>query len=138
MKYLKKFNENKNFNQFLYELIEFYNNQIIWLKDDNFEIIWSNHNCKSGHIKIQLAKEDDYIEDYWYWEDVKDQFIPFIQILKSKYKIDDNIIFTDNDCNDYDVNIYDVINDNFNDMKIYTDVLTYITLDIDCKYDLNT
>jgi hypothetical protein len=103
MKHLRKYNESIN----TIEDVElFVRNNLAYLLDDSYKL---SFNEKIGHpnftkyIEISIGhtytrKIDDNLGDFRYfsWEDIKDDFIPFIEVLKDKYKIGNIIFYTMN------------------------------------------
>jgi len=95
MKYLKKFNED-NEHEFRKELKEFCDNYLIYLKEMGFDIkvSWSNFSDypDSQCIYISLPNEHDN-SSYFKYADIKDYFIPFINLLNDEFKISADIEF---------------------------------------------
>lgn len=103
MKYLKKYNENADSK--LLELQEFCNSYMAYLIDTGFQI-----KCEYGKY---VNKEDIYIKfnkvvtinsnidkeifksRLFNWDDVKDDFIPFYEILSNKYDIVEKFLLCD-------------------------------------------
>ncbi len=92
MKHLKKFNESKLGD----ELEEFCKEYLAYLTDGKFEC-YVNSNSINTHITIL---ERDYNAEFFpgrskrfYWNEIEDDFIPFLQILSEKYVIAYGTIF---------------------------------------------
>jgi hypothetical protein len=98
MKHLRKYNESIT----IEDVELFVRNNLAYLLDDGYKLLFHE---KIGHpnftkfIQISIGhtytrKIDDNIGDFKYfrWEDIKDDFIPFIEVLNDKYKVG-NIIF---------------------------------------------
>lgn len=95
MKHLKPFNENKeNLQQ---ELKDFCNNSLAYLLDDGYDIQVSLRDKvkypEKQHILVTLglrAEEATTWSNPWekyYWNDVKDYYIPFLQMLVRRYEL---------------------------------------------------
>jgi hypothetical protein len=93
MKHLKRFDE--DIRQDMTELCDDY---LPFLKDNGFTF-YINTNPSQRYIGIvKRVPEGRDRENGWtnrfYWKDVKDDVIPFLNILNNKYKIND-IVLTD-------------------------------------------
>jgi hypothetical protein len=91
MKHLKKFNESKLGD----ELEDFCKEYLAYLTDGKFEC-YVNSNSINTHITIL---ERDYNAEFFpgrskrfYWNEIEDDFIPFLQILSEKYVIAQGMI----------------------------------------------
>lgn len=101
MKHLKKFNESKLGD----ELEEFCKEYLAYLTDGKFEC-YVNSNSINTHITIL---ERDYNAEFFpgrskrfYWNEIEDDFIPFLHILSQRYLIiDDSITLIDYIYNQY-------------------------------------
>ena len=86
MKYLKRFNESKLGD----ELEDFCKEYLAYLTDDKFEC-YVNSNDINTHITILGRKTQPYPADLrcrrFYWSEIEDDFIPFLQILSERYVI---------------------------------------------------
>lgn len=83
MKYLKKFNENKS--NFDYDsLLEFCEESLVNLTDEGYDITITGWD---SNYKIYIVKSE--INGYFYWDDVKDDFVQFYELLKDKYSLFD-------------------------------------------------
>lgn len=83
MKYLKSFNEKKNYQEILSDVKELCEESLVYLLDDpsyNLKFFFSIHNTLSI---VFLKKEKTSFS----WDDIKNDYIPFIEILSSKYNI---------------------------------------------------
>lgn len=101
MKYLKKFNE--TISESDYEIIKdelqtIANNYLAYLIDDDFiitvnednEVIntkFTTHNTYSGGFKLNIRKDENTINDFFIFDDIKDYIIPFINYLSEYYDI---------------------------------------------------
>lgn len=86
MKYLKKFNESKLGD----ELETFCQEYLAYLTDGKFEC-YVNSNSINTHISI-LDRDYNNINfpgkaKRFYWSEIEDDFIPFLQILSERYVI---------------------------------------------------
>lgn len=82
MKYLKSFNEKKNYQEIFSDVKELCEESLVYLLDDpsyNLEF-FSIQNTLSI---VFLKKEKTSFS----WDDIKEDYIPFIEILSSKYNI---------------------------------------------------
>jgi hypothetical protein len=86
MKHLRKFNESKLGD----ELEDFCKEYLAYLTDGKFECYVNSNNINT-HITIL---ERDYNAEFFpgrskrfYWNEIEDDFIPFLQILSEKYVI---------------------------------------------------
>ena len=78
MKYLKKFNENRS--NFDYDsLLEFCEDSLVNLTDEGYHITITGWD---SNYKI-------YIDGYFYWNDVREDFVQFYELLKEKYNLFD-------------------------------------------------
>ncbi len=87
MRYLRLFNESND--TFEDELQEFCDNNLAYLIDMGFKIIVTNYyddlNERSYEVKLYRAKKGCY--QRYSWEEINDDFIPFLTILNEKYNI---------------------------------------------------
>ena len=94
MKYLKKFFESFGDKNIIEELQKFCNENLAYLIDEGFEVrvIWTP-NCNALRIKFsKIGKNFPHLRDVersksFYWREIKDDFIPFFEMLDSKYEI---------------------------------------------------
>lgn len=125
MKYLKKFNESKE--NFDYDgLEEFCYENLMSLVDEGFDVYISGW---EENYKIYFMKKDHH--SFFHWNDISDDFIPFYEALKSKYKLVDYLDDSSNPCyvelNLFNPNnrvskpIANIDNINFYDKDIYHD-----------------
>ena len=91
MKYLKSFNENTIAKL---DAIEFCKNSLIYLIDEGFEItelserMYGSTDVTNDDInRIWLFKKVNGKKSYFRWDDIKDDYIPFLQLLAEKYTI---------------------------------------------------
>lgn len=91
MKYLKKFNESKLGD----ELEEFCKEYLAYLTDGKFEC-YVNSNDINTHITILDRDYNDVNFPgrgrRFYWSEIEDDFIPFLQILSERYVIGHGMI----------------------------------------------
>jgi hypothetical protein len=90
MKHLKKFNEGKSEQ----ELKEFCDDYLAYLYDDGFTIKIFGGDFNSSYLTSTLPKgrfniwlQKDNAKSFFKWDDVKDYYIPFLQVLLDKYDI---------------------------------------------------
>ena len=96
MKHLKRFNESVTTE----DLKDFCESSLAYLLDEGFTIkvigsyLSNNFGIRSrlprGEINIWLQKDNG--TEFFKWDDVKDYYIPFLQLLSNRYVIDN---FTD-------------------------------------------
>lgn len=90
MRYLKEFNESfRAPSSFREEIQEFCENRLAYLIDEDFRIqtnLWDLDPVSVSFILIR--RFDSQIEPISFsWEDVKDYYIPFLQMLQRKYNV---------------------------------------------------
>jgi hypothetical protein len=88
MKHLKKFNESVNKE----ELQDFCDTYLAYLLDDGFEVSVEHRYNNDKKYKIYdyhfiTIKKLGKISNNFKWEEIKDQFIPFISVLSKEYKL---------------------------------------------------
>lgn len=89
MKYLLKFNEDVSDEYELNQLKEFCNENLVSLIDEGYYLFFDESELNG--VKIFLSNDE---KQKFKWSDVKDEFIPFLEMLISKYNIyDDEIYF---------------------------------------------
>ena len=89
MKHLRKFNESLNKE----ELQDFCDTYLAYLLDDGFEVSVEHRYNNDKKYKIYdyhfiTIKKTSKFK----WEEIKDQFIPFISVLSKEYKLKDRCI----------------------------------------------
>jgi hypothetical protein len=90
MKHLKRYNESLNNNE-TEELLDFCETSLAYLMDDGFEISCDDNK----YINLYLPGKSPYganpnaikIKDPFDWNDIKDHFIPFLQLLSKRYEL---------------------------------------------------
>jgi hypothetical protein len=92
--YLKKFNESTSQEVSIEELEEFCNDYLAYLKDSGFDIsitkpadVLKKYTSHLNYISIKLFKKDN-INYKFDWSEIKYDFVPFFEILITKYKLD--------------------------------------------------
>lgn len=128
MRYIKKFNEDRNFDAVsnFESFKKFCNESLIYLLDDNFSIFITHHGY-GNYIEFILRK--DPFKSFKY-DTIKYDFLQFIEELNSKY----NIMKNDNYC---DIKISGLRkNGNFNVDELLKDIdmdidILQIIIDID-------
>lgn len=115
MKHLRRFSESLKYNwkfyeDDFYELKDFCETTLAYLLDEDFHIEYvgkfgiriipiSDNNFITVQLYGPLVKESDDTAligsrySTWYWNDVKDYYIPLIQLLKSRYRLSEYISF---------------------------------------------
>lgn len=86
MKYLRKFNEGVSTE----DIRDFCESSFVYLMDEGFTIkIFSSDDPRTslpkGQFNIWLQK--DNARSFFKWDDVKDYYIPFLQLLDNRYDI---------------------------------------------------
>ena len=79
MKYLRKYQENSN-----KELKDFCKSYLSYLIDDGFDISFNSRMNMFNFFKTESVLE-------FKWDDIRDEFIPFLEVLVTQYNIDANI-----------------------------------------------
>jgi len=127
MKYLRKFNESKLGD----ELKDFCQEYLAFLTDGKFEC-YVNSNDVNTHITILDRDPEDSRARDFYWSEIEDDFIPFLQILSERYIITYNrIILTAYNQYNKTFSIKDAINGKIPE---YT-TCNSVSLQIDKKID---
>jgi hypothetical protein len=134
MKYIRKFNES-----ITTDIQEFCNNNLAYLIDDGYRIIYRSTgfseeywtmgsiNDNIDYTSVNITKVDSRMSNFT-WHDVRDEFIPFINILSRNYTIS-SIKFKYNITRNgrmksksivasKHVKLSDIINDRIEDMSI--------------------
>lgn len=87
MRYLRSFNEGASFlPEDLNELQSFCETYLAYLLDDGFGIR-VRHGSRKSRARIEFYKEDHFHPVPFNWDDVKDHYIPFYQMLSKEYEI---------------------------------------------------
>ena len=87
MRYIKSFNEGTSFlSEDLNELQYFCETYLAYLLDDGFGIR-VRHGSHKDRARIEFYKEDHILPVPFNWDDVKDHYIPFYQMLSKEYEI---------------------------------------------------
>jgi hypothetical protein len=82
MKYLRKFFESSGDSNKKWELLKFCNENLVYLLDEGFDVFINDfEECYVIFITLKRKPFD------FYWKDIKNDFIPFFEFLKSKYSI---------------------------------------------------
>lgn len=113
MRYLRKYNENftdmtdPNLMKLQNDFRDFANDYLAYLVDEGFIISVAVRNTYDGCLlEFSLVKK----EGDWSWDSVKDDFIPFLEMVKEKFIVDHIVSFTTNKITS--LYIDSVINDN--------------------------
>lgn len=137
MKYLKKFNENNNKE----ELIQFCNDYLSYLLDDDaYEyIIEQPAPIFEISYEITLKRKDN---DKFDWDDIKDYFIPFTNVLNDEFYLIEIIFYKDYGTPSYytgiktknsdTIDIDTILNDSLSEKE--KDYITEITLTLNDKF----
>jgi regulator of sigma D len=121
MKYIRKFNEGKNITD---ELKEFCSENLAYLIDGGFHILYSTGFIMQDYYTgISINKMVDNSYKIFNWHDIRDDVIPFFDILSRKYIVSD-ITFSllGNRFRlkkDIFVKLDDIIGDNLEDYDIF-------------------
>jgi hypothetical protein len=94
MKYLRKFFESFGDSNTKEKLQKFCNENLAYLLDEGYQVrvIWTP-NCNAWRLVFEKVKrEAAHLRDSerinsFYWREVKDDFLPFFEMLDSKYEI---------------------------------------------------
>ncbi len=91
MKYLKKFNESESIINYS-DIKKFCEDNLAYLIDSGFSVDVSFHsNGEFLIVKLLKIENDMYL--HFYWDDIKDDFIPFLQVLSDKYNFNNDVSF---------------------------------------------
>lgn len=122
MRHLKRFNE--SINNSLEEVKKFCNSNLAFLIDAGFKVEVFDYT--NSPITIVLSKATDPREKnkLYKWNDVKYDFIPFIELLSTKSTFCDVTFVTRTD--KYEMPIEDIIEDNFGNLTH----IKYISIDL--------
>lgn len=86
MKHLKMFKESLNDGE-RDELKDFCETSLAYLMDEGFEVSCDDNK----YINLYLPGKSPYrygtAKDEFYWNDIKDHFIPFLQLLSKRYEL---------------------------------------------------
>jgi hypothetical protein len=80
MKHLRRYNESLTEDE-VDELTEFCETSLAYLLDDGYEVFVQREWNVGFHVIFKLEDSEDF-----YWNDIKDYFIPFLQLLSRRYK----------------------------------------------------
>ena len=80
MKHLKRFNESLTDNE-VEELKDFCESSLVYLLDDGYDVYIQREWNVGFHVLFGLPN------DNFLWNDVKDYYIPFLQLLSRRYKL---------------------------------------------------
>lgn len=86
MKHLKRFNEASFLTEDISELQYFCENYLAYLLDEGFGIR-VRHGSREDRARIEFYKDDVHFPAPFNWDDVKDHYIPFYQMLSKNYEI---------------------------------------------------
>ena len=86
MRHLKSFNESSFLPKDLSELQYFCENYLAYLLDEGFGIR-VRHGSREDRARIEFYKDDVHFPAPFNWNDVKDHYIPFYQMLSKEYEI---------------------------------------------------
>lgn len=119
MKHLKRFDESLQQDD-LQELLDFVETSLAYLIDEGFEV-----GLDDDYLHLSLPGKSPYganpnaisVKDPFNWNDIKDHFIPFLQLLSRRYELkhfgdrpSDYVILFKGDRNKY-ATVEQVIND---------------------------
>ena len=86
MRHLKRFNEASFLSEDIRELQYFCENYLAYLIDEGFGIR-VRHGSREDRARIEFYKEEVHFPVPFNWNDVKDHYIPFYQMLSKEYEI---------------------------------------------------
>jgi len=117
MRYLRKYNENftdmtdSNLMKLQNDFRDFANDCLAYLVDEGFIISVAVRNTYDGCLlEFTLVKNQDDIN--FTWNSIKDDFIPFLELVKEKFIVDHIVKFTTNKITTLNIDV--VINDDTN------------------------
>lgn len=116
MKHLKMFKESLNDAEVV-ELKDFCETNLAYLMDEGFEISCDDNKYINLHLPGKSPSRYGSAKDEFYWNDIKDHFIPFLQLLSRRYELknfghrpSDYVVLFQGDRNKY-ATVEQVIND---------------------------
>lgn len=127
MRYLKRFNESLS----EYDLKEFCEENLVSLMDNKYNVYVYNKRDNEDIYPVVIFLGNDDIEESFKWDDIKEDFIPFIELLKTKYTITNEngnlpaIIKFNKGYNSSDYHIDDILEDDISDLE-YDRISFYI------------
>jgi len=86
MRHLKRFNEASFSPKDISELQYFCENYLAYLLDEGFGIR-VRHGSREDRARIEFYKDDVFFPTPFNWNDVKEHYIPFYQMLSKEYEI---------------------------------------------------
>lgn len=86
MRHLKSFNESSFLSEDLNVLQSFCETYLAYLIDEGFGIR-VRHGSRKDRARIEFYKEEIHFPVPFNWNDVKDHYIPFYQMLSKEYEI---------------------------------------------------
>jgi len=92
MRHLKSFNEASFLSEDIRELQYFCENYLAYLLDEGFGIR-VRHGSREDRARIEFYKDDVHFPAPFNWNDVKDHYIPFYQMLSKEYEISTTSLF---------------------------------------------
>lgn len=92
MKHLKRFNESLTEDE-LQELKEFGESCFAYLLDEGFELDYEKGTGDFYWIDLWGSLDENEDPIYYNWDQVKDYYIPFLNLLKTRYKLVDSIVY---------------------------------------------
>jgi hypothetical protein len=121
MKHIRRFNES------ITDIEQFCNNNLAYLIDDGYRVSYRiggfSINDRTHYTSVNITKGDPRVSNF-NWYDVRDEFIPFINILSRNYATSSiklkHIVTTDKGSYiaSKHVKLSDIINDRIEDMSI--------------------
>lgn len=96
MIYLKRFNEKIQWNKDRPELLKFCEEYLAYLLDEGFDISVRLHEKENRAYKNGI-RDEGYIsitnkKGTFRWNDIKEDFIPFLEMLVMKYDLDEELV----------------------------------------------
>jgi hypothetical protein len=86
MKYLKRFENVPAWNNEMEEdLLEFCNSNLAFLLDKGFKL--EIEETSVNRFSIRIFKYNDHRAEWYHLSEIEDEFIPFLEYLKSKYDL---------------------------------------------------
>ena len=87
MKYLKSFNEKKNYQEIFNDIIKLCEESLVYLLDDPLYKL--DYFSVQNTLSIEFLKKSpsSIVNQGFSWDDIKNDYIPLIEMLNSKYKI---------------------------------------------------
>ena len=106
-----------SFEKWYDDLEKFFQNNLAYLIDDNYIEFRLDEDDSESDLPCSIMSTTDISVE---WEKIKLDFIPFIELLDTKYILDNSTIFFDENDDVHYFKIEDILEDNINIENINT------------------